>query len=311
VVLRCGDDGRFAVVGTPDGVERLGGVDFDGVVFDEVRKALDGELDQVDDLDEPDEATAVALAQLRQACTAAKETLSREHAVEIPVQLPDIHTEVRLSRRDLEAAIRPALGRTTEALQRALQGAHVTPDQLDHVLVLGGSSRMPLVTELLRETLGRDVAVDAHPKHSVALGAAIVASEAPPRERLGGRATGHAVAVRPGSSADAGSPATADRAEAEASPPPPADGDDASYPTSHVRGLLDQRQKVRTRWTLVAAAIALAVAVGVTLTLTRSGGDDGTQPRRDLDPGDCYVGADPAAVTVVPCDESHDGVVVG
>lgn len=299
VVLRCGDDGEFSVVGTPDGVERLGGVDFDGVVFDEVRKSLDGALDEaiddVDAIDEPNDETAVGLAQLRRACTAAKETLSREHQAVIPVQLPDIHTEVRLTRRDLEAALQPALDHTVEALQRALHAAQVPVAELDHVLVLGGSSRMPFVTDRLSEALDRPVVVDSHPKHSVALGAAIVASRAPRVEP--------AVSPPP-----AGAPAER-QPVAVPTARPSNDDDAASYPTPQVRDLLEQRQKMRTRWTLVAAVVGVAVAIAVTFALTRGGDDTGSLS--ELDPGDCYVGADPAAVTVVPCDEPHDGQVAG
>jgi sugar (pentulose or hexulose) kinase len=65
-----------------------------------------------------------------------------------------------------------------EALRRALRSAGVTPEQLHAVLLVGGSSRMPIVSQLVGAELGRPVAVDAHPKHAIALGAAWVASGA-------------------------------------------------------------------------------------------------------------------------------------
>lgn len=52
----------------------------------------------------------------------------------------------------------------------------MTPDQLHSVLLVGGSSRMPLVSQLVGAELGRPVAVDAHPKHAIALGAAWLAA---------------------------------------------------------------------------------------------------------------------------------------
>jgi molecular chaperone DnaK len=85
---------------------------------------------------------------------------------------------VRLTRAELEAMVRPALSDSIEALKRALRSANVTPDQLHSVLLVGGSSRMPLVAQLVGAELGRPVAVDAHPKHAVALGAAWLASGA-------------------------------------------------------------------------------------------------------------------------------------
>src|SRR5690606_31345605 len=100
------------------------------------------------------------------------------------------------------------------ALERALRSASLTPDQVDHVLLVGGSSRIPLVSELVSSGLGRPVAVDAHPKHAVALGAAIVAARA-----AGALATARRPLPPPPSSPPArhAAPATV----AAATPPPP------------------------------------------------------------------------------------------
>jgi hypothetical protein len=74
--------------------------------------------------------------------------------------------------------IRPTLAETVTALERALRSASLSPAEVDHVLLVGGSSRIPLVAELVSSGLGRPVAVDAHPKHAIALGAALVAARA-------------------------------------------------------------------------------------------------------------------------------------
>ncbi|HEX4251759.1 MAG TPA: Hsp70 family protein [Pseudonocardia sp.] len=55
---------------------------------------------------------------------------------------------------------------------RSLRSAQVSPDELSAVLLVGGSSRIPLVARMLSEQLGRPTVVDAHPKYVVALGAA-------------------------------------------------------------------------------------------------------------------------------------------
>ncbi len=72
--------------------------------------------------------------------------------------------------------VRPALYGSIEALKRAIRSAGVTPEELHSVLLVGGSSRMPIVAQLVGAELGRPVAVDAHPKHAVALGAAWLAA---------------------------------------------------------------------------------------------------------------------------------------
>ena len=119
-----------------------------------------------------------AVARLRRDCIEAKEALSADTDVSIPVVLPGLQTEVRLTRNEFESMIRPALGETVVALRRALASAGVTPEQVSAVLLVGGSSRIPLVGQLLGGELGRPIAVDANPKDAVCLGAAIAAAQA-------------------------------------------------------------------------------------------------------------------------------------
>jgi molecular chaperone DnaK len=181
-VLRKTESG-FELCGEPSGVEQLGGVDFDEAVLGHVSRALGsevfgGELTRRDEAGTPELEAAVA--QLRRDCTEAKESLSFDTEVEIPVALPGLHTRVPMTRAELEALIRPALDDTVEALGRAIRGAGVTADEISMVLLSGGSSRIPLVTQLLSAAYGRPIAVDPRPEHSIAMGAALVAGFPPP-----------------------------------------------------------------------------------------------------------------------------------
>jgi actin-like ATPase involved in cell morphogenesis len=162
------------ILGEPEGIERLGGVDFDEAVFQHVVSAAGGALD---DLDPDDGATLAAVARLRQECIEAKEALSSDSDVTIPVLLPALQTEVRLTRAEFEGMIRPTLADSISAINRALRSAKVEPDVVTAVLLVGGSSRIPLVAELVSSQLARPVAVDAHPKYGIALGAAILAAD--------------------------------------------------------------------------------------------------------------------------------------
>jgi molecular chaperone DnaK len=180
----------FEILGQPEGIERLGGVDIDAAVFQHVVRSVGS---AVTDLDEDDPAAMAGVARLRAECTEAKEALSSDTDVTIPVLLPATSTEVRLTRAELEDMVRPALYDSIESLKRAIRSAGVDPADLTAVLLVGGSSRMPLVAQLVGAELGRPIAVDTHPKHAVALGAAWLASGAvlptepePPRpaERL-------------------------------------------------------------------------------------------------------------------------------
>ncbi|WP_214406543.1 Hsp70 family protein [Pseudonocardia lacus] len=169
-VVRKLADGRWESVGQPTGIEHLGGVDFDQVVFDHVREAVGQAWDG---LDPADPAVQSAVAGLRRECTAAKEALSADTEVMVPVMLPGTHLQVRIGRAEFEEAIRPAVVETVEALRRALDSAGV-PDP-DAVLLVGGSSRIPLVSQLVSAELGRAVAIDADPKTVIATGAALAA----------------------------------------------------------------------------------------------------------------------------------------
>jgi len=167
-VRRTGDG--FEIIGSPEGIERLGGIDFDEAVFAHVRQAVG---DAIDRLDPEEPAAQAAVARLRQECIDAKEALSSDTDVSIPVLLSGLQTEVRLTRAEFEAMIRPAIAETIVALRRAIRSAGVDAGDIGAVLLVGGSSRIPLVAQMVGAELGRPIAIDAHPKDAIAFGAAI------------------------------------------------------------------------------------------------------------------------------------------
>ncbi|MGY1679171.1 Hsp70 family protein [Geodermatophilus sp. SYSU D01176] len=170
-VLQRTADG-IEILGSPEGIERLGGADFDEAVLAHVNHATGGALSE---LDLGDTQTVVALARLRQDCVLAKEALSLDTEATIPVFLPGRHLDVPITRAEFEGMIRAPVESTIGTLTRALRTADVTPDRLSAVLLVGGSSRIPLVRDMISRELERPTVVDAHPKHSVALGAALLA----------------------------------------------------------------------------------------------------------------------------------------
>lgn len=214
--------GGFEILGTPEGIERLGGIDFDEAVFTHVRRSVG---DAIDRLDPDDPAALSGMARLRQECIDAKEALSSDTDVSIAVSLPTIQTEVRLTRAEFEGMIRPTLADTIDALRRALRSAGVEPEALRAVLLVGGSSRIPLVGELVAAELKRPVAVDTHPKHSVAVGAALAAGG------LLAEAQSDQVVVEAGT--EAARPSTLEpTVTADTAPPPPAPPAAATAPAT-------------------------------------------------------------------------------
>jgi molecular chaperone DnaK len=166
----------FGLLGRPEGLDHLGGVDFDEVVFDHVREGLPAAFA---DLDDTDPRVLSAVARVRRECTEAKEALSADTDVSIPVLLPAASGSVRLHRSEFEGLIREQVEETVEALRKAVKSAGCAPEALTAVLLVGGSSRIPLVAQLVSEGLGRPVAVDTDPKNAIAKGAALSVSPKP------------------------------------------------------------------------------------------------------------------------------------
>jgi molecular chaperone DnaK len=175
-VVRRDAGGQFVIDGTAEDLE-LGGLDLDEVVFSLVIAALGTGLD----LDDP--AVRAAVPALRRECVAAKEALSADTEVQIPVVLPGLDTRVRVGRAEFEDAIRPAIEETVDALRRAMVSASVEPEA---VLLIGGSARIPLITQVVSERLGRPPTVAMDTKGIMAIGAALDARGpiAPPTRML-------------------------------------------------------------------------------------------------------------------------------
>jgi len=282
-VLRDTGEG-FELVGDPRGIEQMGGVYFDEAVFSWVVGHLGPAFAR---LDPDDPSTVAAVSRLRRECVEAKETLSWDTDTAIPIALPTQQTEIRLTRAEFEGLIRPALDDTVDAMRRALASADVRADELRSVLLVGGSSRIPLVGQMLVAALERPVAIDVHPKHAVALGAALLSGQhaptlarpvdsalatlAPPAVTRAGRTT-----VTSPAGADAGPPGAGTVPPPPPPPGPPAPPYAPSAPSPAPPGgaPAPSREGRRSRAPLLVAAgvVAAALAVGAVVAL---GGDDG------------------------------------
>ena len=168
-VVRKDSPTAFTVLGRPEGIDGLGGVTFDEMLLDHVCAAAGVLLTQLDPND-PDIVPEVA--RLRRECTEAKEALSVDTDTTIAVSLGGVRQRVRVTRAEFEEMIRPELERTIEALHGALGSADVGADQVDAILLVGGSSRIPLVSQLISAEFGQAPAIDTDPKTAVAEGAA-------------------------------------------------------------------------------------------------------------------------------------------
>lgn len=86
-----------------------------------------------------------------------------------------LHLETEIARSNFEELIRPLLEQTLEAIDRALSDAKLPPDALDRIILVGGSTRIPLVQQMVAEHLGQAPVDGVQPDLCVALGAALQA----------------------------------------------------------------------------------------------------------------------------------------
>jgi molecular chaperone DnaK (HSP70) len=175
-------EGDVTEVLASHGNNHLGGDDFDdlltGVLVEEFRKQHGIDLRQ---------GHPAAKARLWWAAEEAKKKLSfepyvriREEALVMDGRTP-LHLDFEISRDDYEALIRPLVDSTFDSVSQALRDSGRNPGDLDAILLVGGSTRTPLVSSLLREHTGLEPRHDIHPDLCVALGAGVLAS------RLAGR----------------------------------------------------------------------------------------------------------------------------
>ena len=158
------------------GDNHLGGDDFDQLVHEHLTEHLEGALG----LSWVQEDRALQ-ARLRRAAERAKIELSdqpyssieEDHVGEVNGQ--SRHLSLELSRVDFEQDIEEALAQTMKAVTTALNDAAVRPSELDKILLVGGSTRIPRISELLWERLGQEPHGEVDPDLCVALGAAIQA----------------------------------------------------------------------------------------------------------------------------------------
>ena len=170
-------EGDITEVLASHGNNRLGGDDFDDLLtkrlMEEFRNANGIDLRQ---------GSASARARLWWAAEEAKKKLSfepyvriREEALVMDGRTP-LHLDVEIAREEYEALIRPLVDSTFDSVSQALHDSGRTPGDLDAILLVGGSTRTPLISRLLREHTGLDPRHDVHPDLCVALGAGVLAS---------------------------------------------------------------------------------------------------------------------------------------
>lgn len=149
-----------------------------------------------------------SLSRLRTQCRGAKERLSTAAVTSLAVELPGRRTEVRITRTELDDAIREPLDGFLAVLQDTLQRCAIRPGDLVAVATVGGGARMPVLTTTLSEHLRVPVITSAQPELAAAIGGALVAVRGLVPDGATAMAPAAVVgaAVVPAASADPGAP---------------------------------------------------------------------------------------------------------
>ncbi len=173
-ILEIGDN-VFEVLST-NGNTRLGGDDFDNRIIDflvEEFKSQNAGMDLSKD--------KLALQRLKEAAEKAKIDLSAtpKTTISLPFITADAngpkHLEVELTRAKFDMLTEDLVKETTDCVEKALKDANLTKDQIDKVILVGGSTRIPAVQDAVKNFTGKEPYKGINPDECVAIGAAIQA----------------------------------------------------------------------------------------------------------------------------------------
>ena len=171
-ILELGD-GVFEVMST-NGDTHLGGDDFDQVIIDWLAQEFASENHGIDLKKDP-----MALQRLKEAAEKAKIELSNQTSTEInlpyimPVDGIPKHLVKTLTRAKFEMLCDTLFQKTIEPCRKALADAHLNASDIDEVLLVGGSTRIPKVQELVKNFFGKEPNKSVNPDEVVAIGASI------------------------------------------------------------------------------------------------------------------------------------------
>ncbi len=165
-------DGTFEVLATA-GDNMLGGDDFDKAIMDYMVSEFKKE--QGIDLSHDN----MAMQRVKEAAEKAKKDLSG--MMQTQISLPfisagangPVHLEMTLTRAKFDELTRHLVQRTEGPVQQALSDAHMSPSEIDQVLLVGGSTRIPAVQESVKRLLGKEPNKSVNPDEVVSMGAAI------------------------------------------------------------------------------------------------------------------------------------------
>jgi len=175
-ILQIGEEGTFQVLSTAWDTH-LGGADIDNVLIDYLLKKVK-EKEGIDLRNNP-----TAMARIKEEAEKAKKQLSTAETVDISIPYlavkedgTPVNLEETLTRAQFEAMIEPIIDKTVPPMRQAIQDAGVGLDEINEIILVGGSTRIPLVRKKIKEVFGKEPKATVNPDEAVALGAAVQGS---------------------------------------------------------------------------------------------------------------------------------------
>jgi molecular chaperone DnaK len=180
-VLKLSDGVDFHVLST-SGNTNLGGADFDNILGQIILEKFNSKFDYdyneklIEDLSDQQKS------RLRAASEKAKKSLSQLENTNVNIPMfsfrdrKPVNLTVSVSREEFENAIESILNKTKDCIEQALNDAQLKATNIDEVVFVGGSTRIPLVSKKIQEWVGKRPNKTINPDEAVALGAAIQAS---------------------------------------------------------------------------------------------------------------------------------------
>jgi Hsp70 protein len=166
----------FDLVGEPASIDDFGGVDVDTAVLAHVESAI-GDL--TSRIGPDDQSGMMALRQLRTSCRLAKEQLSSATGAVVDVAMPNARAHVEVTRDDLDRLLAGRLTEAVDLVAATIADAGLAMSDVHVALVVGGSARIPLLSQLITDRVGLPIVADPLPELTVALGAALFGGQAP------------------------------------------------------------------------------------------------------------------------------------
>lgn len=166
-ILELGD-GVFEVKST-SGNNKLGGDDFDERIIDYIVEDIEKEHD----IDLSDDK--MAMQRIKEEAEKAKKTLSSatKATISLPFIAQGVSYETTLTRAKFEELVDDLVESTLEPVRKALKDAKLSASDIDKILLVGGSTRIPKVQEVVKKELGKEPSKGVNPDEVVAMGAAI------------------------------------------------------------------------------------------------------------------------------------------